>query len=532
MIMTQSLLSFLGGLGLFLYGMSRLSKGLQKAAINKLRLQMGRVVKNRLKALVVGLFFTFFLQSSTVMSIIAVGLVSHSIITFVQALGVILGSAIGTTITVQVLAFNISQFSPLFIFLGVILLVFVSTDRVKPAGEMLLGFGMVLFGISYLSQAVLPLTNEPIVTELLLYLANQPLLLFLVSVLLTSALHSSVAMIIVGISFYSAGAMGYEEVIWLVLGANLGATVPVLVASFSVSLEGRKVALAYLVMKLSIVIVVGVVLMVFPVISNHIPGGSERQIANFHTTFNLFLAICWLPFLFFLAKAMNQLLPNKEKDQVVHISEQYLPIPDEALIQTEREVLKLSRFIQAEMIAPIPAIIERGIAHQEIERREQYIDQAYMIIQQYLLKIAQQDLSKEQSDQEVKLLYMLNDLEQIGDIVLQISANIEKLKSQQIELVKEDAERLKQFIPTIIETLQQAIVACEEGNNQLVRKLMREQGALNEKERDFRFDHFNTLLQQNEYNPTSSAIYLDLVNQLMRLHHATLNISRTVLGII
>ncbi|KMJ55640.1 hypothetical protein AB685_26150, partial [Bacillus sp. LL01] len=310
MIMTQSLLSFLGGLGLFLYGMSRLSKGLQKAAINKLRLQMGRIVKNRLKALVVGLLFTFFLQSSTVMSIIAVGLVSHSIITFVQALGVILGSAIGTTITVQVLAFNISQFSPLFIFLGVILLVFVSTDRVKPAGEMFLGFGMVLFGISYLSQAVLPLTNEPIVTELLLYLENQPLLLFWVSVLLTAALHSSVAMIIVGISFYSAGAMGYEEVIWLVLGANLGATVPVLVASFSVSREGRKVALAYLVMKLSIVIVVGVVIMVFPVISNHIPGGSERQIANFHTTFNLFLAICWLPFLFFLAKAMNQFLPN------------------------------------------------------------------------------------------------------------------------------------------------------------------------------------------------------------------------------
>ncbi|WEG16355.1 Na/Pi cotransporter family protein [Alkalihalophilus pseudofirmus] len=532
MMITQSLLSFIGGLGIFLYGMNRLSKGLQKAAINKLRHQMGVLVKNRLQALIVGLFFTFFLQSSTVMSIIAVGLVSHSIITFVQALGVILGSAIGTTLTVQVLAFNISQLSPVFIFLGVIFLVFISTDRVKPAGEVLLGLGLVLFGISYLSQAVSPLANDPFITEWMLRLTSQPIWLFLLSVGVTAALHSSVAMIIIGISFYSAGAMGYEEVIWLVLGANVGSTVPVLIASFSVSREGKRVAFAYLVMKLSIVVVVGMMLLIFPVISIFIPGEAERQIANFHTAFNIFLALCWLPFLALLAKLMTRFLPPSEPRQVVHISEQYLAIPDEALIQTEKEVLKLSRYIQTEIIAPIPAIIDGNIDHHVIVRKEEYIDQAYLIIQQYLLKLAQQDLSKEQSDQEVKLLYMLNDLEQIGDIVLQISANIEKLRNQHFELVAEDAERLKEFIPTIEDILQHAITACEEKNNKQVRKVIREQGALSEKERDFRFDHFNTLLQQNEYNPAISAIYLDLVNQLMRLQHASMNISRTVLGII
>ncbi|WP_100373857.1 Na/Pi cotransporter family protein [Bacillus sp. FJAT-45037] len=532
MIITQSLLSFLGGLGLFLYGMSRLSKGLQKAAINKLRYQMGIIVKNRLQALVVGLFFTFFLQSSTVMSIIAVGLVSHSIITLVQAFGVLLGSAIGTTLTVQILAFNISQFSPIFIFSGAILLVFISTDRVKPIGDGLLGFGLVLFGISYISAAVLPLTKEPFVMNVLLQVTDQPILLLCVSLILTAGLHSSVAMIVIGMSFFSVGALGYEEMIWLVLGANLGATVPVLISSFSVSREGKKVAIAYLIMKFTAVFLIGSVLLLLPSVNILIPGEGERQIANFHTVFNLLLACIWLPFLLFLARGVNWVLPKRSSEQVVFISEQYLSIPDEALLQTEKEVVKLAHYVRKHLIAQIPDIIDRHVSHQEIIHHEQKIDEAYEIIQQYLLRIAQQDLSKEQSDQEVKLLYMLNDLEQISDIVLQFSTSVEILKEQQIDLVEEDANRLKRFVPTIEETLQQAILACEENNHHFVRKVIREQGAISEKERDFRFDHFNTLLQQNEYNPTISSVYLDLVNQLVRLHHASLNISRTVIGII
>ncbi len=430
------------------------------------------------------------------------------------------------------LTFNISQFAPIFILSGVILLLFITVEKTKPVGDVLFGFGLVLFGISYISSSLEPLTANPAVIDFLLYVTDIPVLLFLLSVGLTALLHSSVAMIVVAMSFFSVGAMSYDEVIWLVLGANLGATFPVLLSSFSVSREGKKVALAYLAMKLSVVGLASLLIFISPSFISYIPGESERQIANFHTAFNIFLAVCWLPLLVILAKVMNKALPEKKKPEAVRLSERYLTVPEEALVQTEREVIKLSRFIQKEMVVLIPSIIGHHVSHQEIYKKEQYVDQAYVAIQKYLLKVAQQDLSKEQSDHEVKLLYMLNDLEQMGDIILQISNNMEKLKHQQIQLVKEDEERLIGFVPTIEATLNQAIIACEENNSQLVRKVMKEQRALNETERDFRFDHFNTLLQKNEYNPSVSAIYLDLVNQLMRLHHASLNISRTVLGII
>ncbi|MFC4618524.1 Na/Pi cotransporter family protein [Camelliibacillus cellulosilyticus] len=530
--MFNSLLGFIAGVGIFIYGAHLLSKGLQQLAVSKLRLYMTSFTNTRLKGFISGIIITFFLQSSTVTSIIVVGLVGSSVLSMTQALSVVLGSAVGTTITVQVLAFDISKYSAFFILSGAILYLFIRGSKVKMIGQILIGLGFVFFGIGFISSSLEPLSHIPAALHFLTWLATRPLLFAFVCIVLTAALHNSAAMIMIGLSFVTHGVFTLDQVIPLVIGANVGATIPVFISSLSSSDEGKKVAFSLFVFKFAGFVLC---LILLPWLSRWIyllPGGAAREVANFHTVFNIVTGAIFLPFLEPMARLIHRLFPTRKTEPAIRLSESLLDVPEEALIKTEGEILKLGHDVRDHMIRQLGSYLEGSLDFDSIYRVEKRIDEGYQVIQKYLLKLGQQDLSTAQSNQEVKLLYILNDIESIGDTVIQFMSLIDKARKENIELGGHDRALLERFIAHIDAALSQSIEALEQEDSRIAMKNIQSEPVVSQFEMDLKFNHFNRLIDKNEYNPSISAIYLDIVNQLLRVYQHSLNISRTVLGLI
>src|SRR5699024_7195101 len=218
MIMFGSILGFLGGLGIFLYGTHLLGNGLQKIGASKMREYLGTITNTRIKGMLSGIFVTFFLQSSTVTNILVVGLVGGSIITLSQAFGIVLGSAIGTTLTVQTLTFSIAQFASIFIFIGVIFIICIEKHACRTLGQISLSIGFIFFGIGLITSSLEPLGENEQMLEFLAGLSENPIVLAFIAMILTALMHSSAAMIIIGIAFITSGVFTLPAVLPLVLG--------------------------------------------------------------------------------------------------------------------------------------------------------------------------------------------------------------------------------------------------------------------------------------------------------------------------
>ncbi|WP_066190645.1 Na/Pi cotransporter family protein [Gracilibacillus timonensis] len=528
-------LGFFGGLGIFLYGNHLLSGSLQKIGAAKMRKSLTVMTNTRWKGVISGVIVTFFLQSSTVTNILVVGLVSGSIITLAQAFGIVLGSAIGTTLTVQILTFEVTQYSSLFIFIGAIFFIFVRHSIYKTIGQTMLSVGFIFFGIGLITNSLEPLSKNEAILNVLVQLSESPILLTLVSMLLTALMHSSAAMIVIGIAFVTSNILSVQAVLPLVLGANLGATLPVLVSSLSSKPEGKKLALFYFLFK-TIGVTAALLILTF---NNQwigmLPGNAERQIANFHTFFNIFIAIIFFPFLPWIAQLFKRFFPERESSVStfeVRLDESLLNVPEEALIHGKDEIFRLADFVKERMINRLTDYIKDNDMKEELYQVEQVIDMSYVQIQQYLLKLGQRDLSNKQSNQEVKLLNILNDIEHIGDIVMRFISKTEKISTENILLDQKEQQQLDELLEFIEQSFSDSLAAFKEDSHQLARSNIQGQSIISQFEKDIKFEHFNNLINKKEHNPDISAVYLDIINQLIQIYHHNQNISRTVLGLI
>lgn len=532
--MFTSILGFLGGLGIFLYGTHLLGNGLQKIGASKMRESLGKISNTRLKGMLSGIFVTFFLQSSTVTNILVVGLVGGTIITLSQAFGIILGSAIGTTLTVQVLTFDVSKYATLLIFLGVVLIMFIKKPVLKSIGTVILSVGFIFFGIGQITSSLEPLSENPQVLDFLVNLSDNPILFALIALVITALMHSSAAMIIIGIAFITSGVLTVSAVIPLVLGANIGSTIPVVVSSLAYRGESRKVGFFYFIIKTSGAIIAMALLVFLVDLVPLLPGTAERQIAHFHTLFNIAIALLFFPFLPAIVKLFQRLFPQKEEepDFVVKLNESLFSVPEEALSRSKKEIVKLAEMVRGNMIHKLTDYLQGKYSAEEMFEVERNIDKAYVEIQQYLLKLGQRDLTSAQSIEEVKLLNILNDIEHIGDMVFHFIVKAEQVDENNIILSRKDNEQLDQLINYITTTYDRSLEAFQKNDLKLARENIQTQSTINQFEKDVKFEHFNSLINKQEYNPNISSVYLDVVNDLLQVYHHSMNLSRTVLGLI
>ncbi len=527
-------LAFIGGLGIFLYGTHLLSSTLQRLAATKMREFLTHITNTRIKGVLSGIVATFFLQSSTVTSILIVGLVGGSVITLDQAFGVVLGSAIGTTLTVQVLAFDIVEYASVFIFIGAIFLLFIKKVLWRNIGSILISIGFIFFGIGAITAALQPLSES---SEMLAYLSNistNPFLFAFIAMLLTALMHSSAAMIIIGIAFVKSDVLSVDAVLPLVLGANVGSTLPVIISSIASSWEGRKLAVFTFLFKATGVLLALVIFGMLTDFVPYLPGSSERQIAHFHTLFNIVIAALFFPLIPFIYKLFKKLFPRKEEGigYKVKLNDKLLEIPDEALNQSKKEIARLSTHVQENMIMKLNAFMRGEIDGESIFEVEETIDASYIKIQKYLLKLGQQNLSSYQSTEEVKLLNILNDIENIGDTVVSFIKETKKVSLRNIHFTEKDINHIETIMMYIEKTYQNSLSAFENGDHHLARQTIQSQSIIEQFEKDVKFEHFNSLINKKEHNPDISAVYLDIVNELIQIHHLSMNISRTVLGLI
>lgn len=532
--MFSSLLGFLGGLGIFLYGAHLLSNSLQKLGASKMREYLATITDTRIKGMLSGIVVTFFLQSSTVTNIIVVGLVGSAVLTLTQGFGVVLGATIGTTLTVQILTFNVSQFAPVFIFLGVVLIMFIRNHTSRSIGQIVLAIGFIFFGIGLITSSLEPLSEHEHVLEFLITLSNKPVLFAIIAIVLTALMHSSAATIIIGIAFVTSDVLSLSAVLPLVLGANIGTTLPVVISSLASRAEGKKLALFYFSIKVIGVTIAMLFLTWISKLVPLLPGSPERQIAHFHTLFNIGVTVLFFPLLPYVAKLFHRLFPQAEEGPTfeVNLDDRLLDIPEEALNNSRHEIIRLANMVKEKMIYQLKNYIEGTYTKEQLEEVEDIINDSYIQIQQYLLRLGQRDLSRSQSDLEVKLLNILNDIEHIGDMVMRFLRKGEELKEKNIQLNEDDRKQLKTLLSYIEKTYERSLYAFKHDERDVARSNIQNQSIINQFEKDIKFEHFNSLIIEHEYNPEISGVYLDIINELLQVYHHSINISRTVLGLI
>ncbi|MFO7600043.1 MAG: Na/Pi cotransporter family protein [Candidatus Desulfacyla sp.] len=458
MVIFQSL----GGLGLFLFGMKIMSDGLQKVAGNKLRQILALVSNNRLIGCGVGAMVTSIIQSSSAATVMLVSFVDAGLMTFVQAIGVILGANIGTTVTAQLIAFKITAYALPAIALGVLLKFFLGRGKGVYAGDVLLGFGLVFYGLATMQDGFAPLKHHPdfiaLFTRFNADHIGSILLCVIVGTVITMILQSSSATVGITMALASQGLLNFEACVALILGDNIGTTITAELASIGASLNAKRTARAHTLFN-----VVGVILVIifFPlflklivwvtaammdigppdlVVDGQQPNIS-RYIANAHTGFNVVNAIIFLSFLTYLVKAATWLTPHKKEEEVQElrhikfIDSKYIDTPDVAISQARAEIFRMGEAV-IQMYGDVIQSLKAGKLDELVEwrKREDTIDNLQREIIQFLVQVMQRPISKEESKEVASLMRMANNLERAGDGVENIAELIEELLQHDLHL--------------------------------------------------------------------------------------------------
>lgn len=420
----------LGGLAIFLFGLQITGEALQKVAGRVLRGIMGLVTRNPVSAVMTGAFITFLTQSSSATTVFLVNFVQVGLMKFAQTIGVILGADIGTTLTVQLIAFRIADYALIMVAAGFLIKTVARYEREKFIGQALLGFGFIFLGMLLMKQGVQPLRESEKFLRLLFSFRENPFLALLVATGITAIIQSSAATIALALTLASQGLLGTEpiEVIQIslpiIFGANIGTCATALLASIQVGPDARRVAIAHLLIK-----IIGVAIF-FPLMkwfshfilfmSDLLPGGSigeARLLANAHTVFNVLITLILLPFTGVIARGVSLIMPAGH-GKGERVQEGLLESPSLALTEMEKKIEEMFSTV-SEMVSKAISVMRDSDKRllEDLKRMDNVIDELHNEVTLFLTRLGQRRLSREESAEEVKLLGLSHRLETLGDDV-------------------------------------------------------------------------------------------------------------------
>ena len=422
----------LGGMGMFLYGMEMMSDGMKVTAGNSMRTILEKLTSNKYLALVVGAFVTMVIQSSSATTVMLVSFVNSGLLAFSQALGVILGSNIGSTVTAQIVAFKVTDYALLLIAVGSLMALFSKKDTIKNLGFVVLGFGLLFYGMKVMSDTMKPLRSDPGFNSILTSFEN-PFLGIMAGAIFTALVQSSSATTGIVITLASGGSITLEAGIPLIFGANIGTCVTALLAGLNASRDAKRVAVAHVTFN-----VIGVLLFCFwiPTFAEFISQTSQnipRQIANAHTFFNIVASLVFIPFTGFIAKTIIHYFPDKELDRniekptVLHLDESLVNQPEAAINSAQAEikgVVGLTERVVGTLVRPFIKGQELvDIENAEIDlmsgmnQRVEKVSFLNQKISDYLITTSKSDLSSNQSKELFTLVSIVNYLNSMNDLI-------------------------------------------------------------------------------------------------------------------
>ncbi|NOY52577.1 MAG: Na/Pi cotransporter family protein [Deltaproteobacteria bacterium] len=529
-----------GGVGLFVYGMKRTAGGLQKVAGKRMRDILSSLTDTPVKGTVIGALMAATIQSSSATTVMLVGFVNASLMTLTQAIGVVYGANIGTTFTVQLIAFRLADYSLLLIGTGVLLYVSKRNRLVQYLGQSILGFGFIFLGLKILSETTLPLRSYPGFVDAMVSMGAYPLFGIVVSAVFTGIIQSSAATIGIAMVLTSQGILDLSAAIPIFLGADIGTCSTALISSIGSNREGKRVAVAHLLFNL-----IGTML-IYPFmgqfhdlilwVSNPFTSSVSRQIANGHMLFKLLDTLVFLPLTVPFRKLiifMLPIVPELERAfRVRYIDEQVLDTPEIALGEAYKEAERMGyRVLEMLKTSIIVFQEDDDYLRQKLKKMDNEIDFLDDAITRYLTTLSQGDLTVEQSQREVSLLYFVDDLEHIGDL---IDKSLMELARKKIDLRLsfspagvQDIIRMHHQVCT---HLQQAIRSFMEDDDGLARQLLDASSRIEQLEADLRLAHVKRLHGGLQETIDTSSIHLDVISTFKLISAHTANIAQVVSG--
>ncbi len=552
------IMGLFGGLSLFLYGMSKMSDGLKKAAGNKMREILATLTKNRVIALFVGAFVTMVIQSSSATTVMLVSFVQAQLMTYVQSIGIILGANIGTTITAQLVAFKLTDYALLMIAVGFALTMFSKKEYLKHTGEAILGFGILFFGMKIMSDSMRPLRSfEPFI-DMMRGLEN-PIFGLMIGAAFTALIQSSSAFTGIVIVLAQQGLLTLEAGIPMVLGANIGTCVTAGLASIGTIREAKRVAIAHVLFNLG-----GVLIFVWfiPPLAELVRSLSSvsglsgmeklaaetpRQIANAHTIFNISVGLIFLPFTAILAKQVYRLLPLTEetkgiKPDVWHLDDSQLANPAIAIKLAQTEMLRMIKILSRMLDSCFQPFINDEPDRDEvyaqlsliegIDMREEKIDFLEENITNYLFKVSRGELDISQAEETFSLISMVNNMESVGDIIQKnIVPLIHKKQALKESFSTEGEKELVAFHNKVAKQMSRLSEAFSELNLEKAQKLLKKDVKYQSLEAEYRQAHLVRVQMEKTNSVATHEVHMELMDLLNQINVYIGNIAKTITDI-
>jgi len=541
------IIGLFGGLGMFLYGMEMMSDGMKMTAGDSMRSILKKLTSNRFIAVFVGAFITMIIQSSSATTVMLVSFVNSGLLNFVQALGVILGSNIGSTVTAQIVAFKVTDYALLLIAVGSIMTLFSKKDSAKHIGFVILGFGLLFYGMKVMSDTMKPLRTDPTFNSILTSFEN-PFLGILAGAIFTALIQSSSATTGIVITLASSGSITLEAGIPLILGANIGTCITALLAGLKATRDAKRVAIGHVLFN-----VIGVLVFCFwiPTFADLVAQTTDnvpRQIANAHTIFNIVSTMLFIPFAPFISRTIIRYFPDKEKlrniekPAILNLDEKVLSYPTAAINNAQAEisgVVGLTERVVGSLVSPFitdkdqsdvenPELNLITGLHQRLEKIK-YLNEN---ISNYLIKISQQDLTSHQSREVFALVSATNYLNSINDTVKVKFENLIGKKESldegfsdtgQEEILVYHAKLLKQ-----IKRLNKYFVKYDRAKATKIMKKGKKYKGLEEK---YRLEHFKRVSGNVSVSVATHQLHVELMDMLKQINTFIELIASTLLVI-
>lgn len=525
-------LPVLGGLGLFLYGMNIMGMGLQKVAGNKLKKLIEVLTNNRIMGVLVGALVTMIVQSSSATTVMVIGFVNAGIMTLTQAVGVIMGANIGTTVTAQLIAFNLTDYAPIAVIVGVALWLSSSKKKSKNIAEILIGFGILFIGMDMMGGGLKPLVDNPGFTNIMVKL-NNPILAALVGLGLTTIVQSSSASIGLLQALASQGLITMNIAFPILFGENIGTTTTAMISSIGANKTAKRAAIIHFLFNLVGTIIFMTVLrmpiqnLVMKMSPNDIP----RQIANAHSLFNIINVLIQLPFAGLLVKAAEFLVPGEDvkEGEAKFLDDRILETPSIALGLADKEVVRMSEMVLDNLKKSEIALIEGNAEEMEIVvDQEQHINTLEKEITEYLVKLSKAPLSSDQHSHLNNLIYIVNDIERVGDHAENIAELAELKAKDDLNFTEDAIEELEVMFSKCEDGFKKAIQSFNEENISLSKDVLEIEAEVNKLEKRNRKNHIDRL-NNGQCLTGPGVLFLDAISNLERISDHSSNIAMYVL---
>ncbi|WP_186317494.1 Na/Pi cotransporter family protein [Priestia flexa] len=534
----KMIFEFIGGLGIFLFGIKFMGDGLQKSAGDKLRDILDRFTTNPFMGVLAGILVTILIQSSSGTTVITVGLVSAGFMNLRQAIGVIMGANIGTTVTAFIIGIKISDYALPILAVGALMLFFFKSKPVQNFGQIVFGFGMLFFGLELMGDGMKPLRSLQAFQDLTVSMSDNPILGVVIGTVFTVIVQSSSATIGILQELFGQGAIDIYAALPVLFGDNIGTTITAILASIGASVAARRAALTHVMFNIIGTVIFLIILPLFTkfvlYLQDTLALNPEMTIAFAHGTFNITNTIIQFPFIGLLALIVTKVIPGD--DALVDFKPKHLdPVfieqsPSIALGQAKEELVRMGQFSTIGLEEANNYLKTKQHKHSDMALQiEDAINNLDKKITNYLILLSSSSMSASESEEHSMLLDTARDIERIGDHFENIVELVDYQITNKVKVTSEANKDLAEMFELTISTVKEAVAALENNDREKAVHVMQQENQIDSMERSLRKKH---ILRLNEGACTGSAgiVFVDIISNLERIGDHAVNIAEAVLG--